>query len=444
MIKRIFLISVITLYTINFNISTIFANFVSNDISAFKYFENDLPEIEADSAILMDIDTGTILYSKNEHMHEYPASITKILTTLIALEYNKPEDIITFSEDAVFGIDRSSSNLAIDVGEQLNMTDALYCIMLMSANEVSAGVAEHISGSVEKFAEIMNKRAKEIGAIDSNFKNPHGLHDSEHYTSAYDMAMIAREAYRNPEFRKIISTNTYQIPPTNIQPEIRYLANQHYMFKNTKYHYNGCTGGKTGFTDEAQSTLVTFAERDGLKLVSVVLKEIGNTKYVDTKKLLDYGFDNFKTESIDIEYPKSLPVYDSNQNQIGDVNIYSENDRFKIVVPKSVEIQNFKQNIDLPEKLIAPVNADIVVGTASFDYEDTQIFNTDLKTSHNFEVVSASKILDEKTEPNSNSYLEKSIIILATTTILTVILILFWLLHRRISKPRGLNFRKRF
>ncbi len=432
MIKKTFYILIMILYIINCNISTIYSN----------NYNKNLPDVSASAAILMDMETGKILYSKNENEHHYPASITKILTTLIALEYNKPKDIITFSEEAVFGIDRSSSNLAMDVGEQITMEDALYSIMLMSANEVSAAVAEHIGGSIENFSKIMNQRAKQAGAINSNFKNPHGLHDDNHYTTAYDMAMIAKEAYKLPQFRKIISTITYQIQPTNKQPEIRYLANQHYMIKNTAYHYDACTGGKTGFTDEAQSTLVTFAEKDGLKLVCVVLDEKGNQKYDDTIALFDYGFENFKLQTLLVsDYPSSLNVYSQNDNEnpLGSVNIYAENKNINTVINKDVDANDIKQIINVENKLIAPLEVNSIVGSVEYYYNDELICKTELKNLQEFKDIPVTNINNNIKVEHRN--IQLFIIIIP---ILLFIILLLYIIRKKIKRRRGLYFRKRW
>lgn len=439
MLKNIILILITILYILNTNISTIYAKYVNKDLSKLIQLENNSINIEAGAAILMDIDTGTILYSKNEHEKHYPASITKILTTLLALEYNKPNDIITFSDNAVFGIDRSSSNLAMDVDEQINMTDALYGIMLMSANEVSAAVAEHIGGSIEEFTQIMNKRAEEAGALNSNFKNPHGLHNSEHYTTAYDMAMISREAYKSAEFREIIATVTYQIKPTNKQKEIRYLANQHQMYKNTAYHYEGCTGGKTGFTDEAQSTLVTFAERDGLRLVCVVLNEVGNIKYKDTKKLFDYGFNNFISQTLYTDgYLNFLPVYSEyNKTFLGNADIYVEEKTVDIVIPKN-ETTKIIKKFNMPNELISPLNINAVVGTVDFYYNKDLIYSTNLKTTQSFDYIPTTKIIEDKS-PHEIKKINLFIFFIP-------IILLFgfcFSLYKRATRRRYMIYRKR-
>ena len=178
------------------------------------------PTVSARSAILMELDTGTILYAKNIHNKEYPASITKILTTLIATEECAMDEMVTFSKDAIFDIDRGSNHVALDVGESISVEECLNAILIRSANEVSLGIAEHISGGAwEDFADIMNERAKELGALNSNFVNPNGLPNEEHVTTAYDMAMIGRAFFSNEILCNITTTRRLHIPPSDTQPD---------------------------------------------------------------------------------------------------------------------------------------------------------------------------------------------------------------------------------
>lgn len=252
------------------------------------------PNVFAEGAIVMEASTGLILYEKNIDTVYYPASITKILTALVAIENSSMGEIVTFSRDAIFKVDLDSSRIGIDVGEQLTMQQCLYAILLESANEVSYGVAEHIGGTVENFVKMMNDRAKSIGTKNTNFTNPHGLPDDNHYTTPYDMALITREAMKNETFRKIFGTRTYQIPPTNIQEETRYLRNHHRFVLKQQYRYDDCIGGKTGYTNKARFTLVSVAKRGDLELIAVVMKDDSSAhQYADTQALFDFGFDNF-------------------------------------------------------------------------------------------------------------------------------------------------------
>ncbi len=252
------------------------------------------PQVQAESAILMDVDYGVCLYEKNIHQKQYPASITKIMTALLTAENANLSDVVTFSENAVYGIEPESSHIGIDVGEQLTVEQCLYGLMLASANEVAMGLAEHVAGSVEAFVEMMNQRAAQLGCKNTHFVNPHGLHDENHYVTAYDMALIAREAFHNRTFLNVVTTVYYEIPPTNMEEETRYLLNHQKLLSDEELYYTGCRGGKTGYTDQALNTLVTFAKRDNCTLVCVNLKTNGTPIYMDTTALLDYGFANFK------------------------------------------------------------------------------------------------------------------------------------------------------
>lgn len=254
------------------------------------------PSVTARSAILMDANSGEILYEKNINTKRYPASITKIMTTLVAIENcNSLYDTITYSKHAIDSIEPGSSQIYIEPGEKLSVEDSLYAIMLESANEACNGVAEYVAGSIEDFADMMNQKAKELGCKNTHFVNPNGLHDDNHYVTAYDMALITKAALANETFRKIASTVSYTIPVTNKCKSQRPLWMHHKMVKRTAYVYDGVEGGKTGFTMKARNTLVTWCKRDGLELIAIVLRDDGVEEYTDTIKLFNYGYKNFKS-----------------------------------------------------------------------------------------------------------------------------------------------------
>ena len=260
------------------------------------------PQIEGESAILVDMFTGAVLYSKNADKAQYPASITKIMTALLGCENLDPSQKFTMSQSAAYGIsDSNSSSIYADTGEEFTIEQALMAVMLQSANEMTLAVAELTTGSTKKFVEQMNLKARQLGCTNTHFNNPNGLPDEIHYTTAADMAKIARAAWFNPTFRKFASTQYYEIPPTNKFAETRYLLNHHKMMKNQAYAYNGVLGGKTGYTEAAGNTLVTYAKNDNTYLVSVVLQSV-NGAYSDTKALLDYGFNNLSRTAV-----KDLP-----------------------------------------------------------------------------------------------------------------------------------------
>lgn len=254
--------------------------------------------IEADGGIVIDADSGAVLFGKNLHETYYPASITKVLTALIVLEECSLDEEVTFSHDAVYNVEAGSSNAGLDEGDVLTVEDCLYALLLQSANEAANALAEHVSGSREAFAELMNQRAAELGCQDSHFANPSGLNDENHWTSAYDMALICREAIQNPTFLEIDGTKTYKLPPTKRNPDGLTLYAHHAMLLSSRSeYYEGAFGGKTGYTSLAGNTLVTFASKNDMTLITVVLNG-HQTHYSDTKAMLDFGFSNFHTTPI--------------------------------------------------------------------------------------------------------------------------------------------------
>lgn len=252
------------------------------------------PEIVETTGVLIEDSTGTVLFDKGMHAHMYPASMTKVLTALIAIENSDLSEKVVFTETGTEAVAPDSANIGMQVGETLTMEQCLYAMLLASANEVSSQVAEHVAGSVEKFAEMMNQKAAELGCTDSHFVNANGWHDDEHYTSAYDMALILRAAIRNETFCKISGSQSYAIPPTNMNGETRELGNHHAMLMPGPYHYEGVFAGKTGSTDQAGNTLVTACKKDDITLICTVMQSQEAAVVDDTAKLFDYGYGKFQ------------------------------------------------------------------------------------------------------------------------------------------------------
>lgn len=267
----------------------------------------DGPAITAQAAILMEADTGTILYAKNIHEPLYPASTTKILTCLLAVEKARLSDEITFSSNAVFSLPSGSSNIGIDPGEALSLEQALYGILVGSANEVSNAVGERVGGNLAAFVEMMNERAAALGCTDSHFANTNGLPDASHVTSAHDLALIAQAFFDHPLLSRIAGTASYHFTPTAKQKDDFTIRNKHKLV-NGEIPYEGIIGGKTGYTDSARETLVTCAERNGMKLICVVFKEESPAQFTDTVTLFDYGFNNFVCVDPAQEETRFLPV----------------------------------------------------------------------------------------------------------------------------------------
>ena len=248
------------------------------------------PEIASEGAVLYNATSGKFLYEKNANHQYYPASITKFMTALLVLENASQDDTVVFSSAATENLESGAVNLELTKGDRVKVRDCLYGLMLKSANEVANGLAEHVSGSVPSFAKKMNRRAQELGCTNTNFVNPSGLNNAKHLSTPHDMALIAKACFDRADFRAIDRMVSYHFPATQKRPNGTDIVMGHRMISsgNADY-YPGILGGKTGYTSAAGNTLVTCAERNGVRLIVVVMKS-HKTQYSDTRALLDYGF----------------------------------------------------------------------------------------------------------------------------------------------------------
>lgn len=254
------------------------------------------PQISSRSAFVVELNSGEVLYSKNEDEDRYPASITKVMTALLVLENCSLDEEVTFSKASVTDIEDGGHDWRFKEGEVLTVEQCLYALMLNSVNECGYALAEHVAGSVAAFADMMNEKAASLGCTNTHFANPHGLNNPEHITTAHDMALIFWAALQNEKFYEIDSTISYKIPGTELCPEGYSLQMHHkMMIKGSGYYNENVKAGKTGYTSLAKHTLVTYAEKDGAEIVAVVMKEPtgGGVIYEDTLTLLKYGFDKF-------------------------------------------------------------------------------------------------------------------------------------------------------
>lgn len=373
------------------------------------YAETDWPqspEIEGETAIVMEASTGTVLYEKNAHTEHYPASITKIMTALLAIENSGLEEEVVFSHDAVYKIE--GSHIARDVDEVLTMEQCLYALMLASANECAYAIAEHVGGDYDTFIQMMNEKAVELGCQNTHFSNPHGLPDETHYTSAYDMALISQEALKSETFRLISGTKRYTIPPTNIHSEETYLLNGHRMlctYKGSGYLYDGCIGGKTGYTDVARNTLVTFAERDGMTLICVTLNEGRERQYQDTTTLLDYCFDNFRLWNVtENEKNYTLGVIEDEFSEHANALLLLDEDGC-IVLPKAAAFT------DASAEVVKGTEAADKVGAIEYTYAGHQIGGTDIVLAGIKVPENLSAILHAKDEEKAEKNMKKLVLI---------------------------------
>lgn len=329
------------------------------------------PQISADGAILIEAETGAVLYEKNAAERFYPASTTKLMTALLALENSALGETVTVSHDAVYNIDVDSSRLWVDEGEQLSMKDSLYALMLPSANDLAYAIAEHIGGTMPEFAEMMNERAKELGCVNTHFMNPHGLDEAEHYTCPADLAKIMRVLVKNSTFLKISGSKNYEIPPTNLCAQSRWVLNTHLMIRGS-YAFDGVIAGKTGHTDLAGANLVTCARRGNMTLISVIMKAPDDTAlYDDTAALLNYGFDNFTTYSITEEQlalQNDVPPLFNSEDSVQLLHsAIVTTDSGYIVLPFSASLSDTKKSVSLSQ-LTTFQKGKNVIGKVTYTY----------------------------------------------------------------------------
>ena len=351
------------------------------------------PVVGAESAILMEAETGTILYAKNIHQPEYPASTTKILTALLASELCEMDETVAFSRKAVFDTPRDSSHIAMDVGQELTMEQSLNAVLIRSANEVAFAIAEHITGTTnwEDFADMMNARAKELGCLNTHFVNPNGLPDENHYTTAYDLAMIGRAFFANEMLCKITLIRRLEIPASDKLPLQKLELNQMKIIPGGEYAYKYLVGCKTGYTQDARSCLVSCAEKNGMKLICVVMRDENPYQYEDTISLFEYGFANFES----VKAAQMETKYNINNTSL----FYSGNDIFGssrpllalnendfIILPKTISFAETESNIsyettsDTQAAVIFYSYQDMPLGSVRVNFvvdnEESFIFNT--------------------------------------------------------------------
>ena len=369
----------LVLYLAIAQITSVYANYYENGAEAESIQMPALPEYNSGAVVLMDATTGIVLYSHEANVPKYPASITKIMTALIVLEHTEDfQERIEFSDRAVFSIPRNSSHIAMDVGETLTVEQALYGLMLSSANEVSLALAEHVAGSVEGFVDLMNRRAMSLGATHTFFENPSGLPAPGHVTTAYDMAIIMRAAVQHPEFVRIISTQRFDVEPTERQPQVRELLNTNRLIQPGAFFNEYVIGGKTGWTNDAQHTLVTYAEKDGRRLIVSVLQAESAGTFQDTSMILDFGF-ALPFEDVKIfdaaDYALNIPVFqdiNGNFTEIARVPILATHDiRFKL--PTGFDPSWLRYELSLPETLHPPVRYGAEVGGVAVYVQNVRV-----------------------------------------------------------------------
>lgn len=414
------------------------------------------PDLVANAAIVMDAVSGQVLYEKNSQEKKYPASITKILTVLIALEHNVDFNAtVTMSENAIWGVERDSTLIGLDVGEQVTVKDLVYATMVKSANECAYALAEYVAGDIESFAKLMNERAAEIGCKNTHFITPNGLHDEDHYTTAYDMALITKEALKNETFREIAGTLNYTVPATNLTDETRPLWNGNKMINPAEpYYYEYCEGGKTGYTMKANNTLITFAKKDGLELICVIMDCDGaKYAYSDTKALYNYCYNNYV-----YYYPLSDFSFESTEENATDQNVilnnyYSSLDHdmidlsvdkdYALLLNKSVDTTQIEKTVTFYDEA-----KDDQLGEITFAYDGEQIGSTPITST----TPSLSSQMSQEKETKPTTSIWKTIgkialrigIVIGALLVVLIIYLIFAAIVRNVKRnQRRRGYRRR-
>ena len=358
--------------------------------------------LTSEACLIMESSTGKVIYEKNGYQTKYPASTTKILTAILAIEHCNLDENVTASEFAINSIPSGYSTANIQIGETLSVKDLLYVLMLQSANESAVILAEHISGSHDAFAELMNEKAKEIGCMNTNFVNSNGVHNENHYSTAYDLALIAKYCMQNETFREIVKTTSYSLPATTAYPsDTRIFTNTNNLViydgrnRPDNYYYEYATGIKTGYTSNAKNCLVSSATKNGMDYICVVLGASINygssgsisARYVDTISLFNYGFDNFSF--------RKLKPENSNIKTIEIENATKDTKNLDLLVASDVTVLTSIDNRDsdiepeivLNDNVVAPISKGDIIGKISYDVEGLR-YTADL--------IAASDVIESK------------------------------------------------
>lgn len=338
-------------------------SFLANTI--YSYANNE-PDLTAQYAVLMDFETGKVLYNKNGSQKLYPASTTKLWTAYVVLKnVSDLSQVVTVKD--LPPVDGSSMYLRN--GESFTVKQLLDGLLVHSANDAAVVLANYVSGSVGEFVKLMNMEANAIGAKNTHFNNSNGLPDPNHYTTAYDMALMAREAMNNEIFREIVKTKSISFPATKEYPFERYFVNTNkFLTSNDKINYKGeeipikydiVDGIKTGYTDDAGKCLLSSGVKNNMRLISAVFKTEGDNLYLDSRTLLDYGFDNFSSKTIinKEDYISTKKIILSEQGKL----VYEPKYSYKVVLPNGIKENNYTQKVKL-NKIDLPIKKGDTIG----------------------------------------------------------------------------------
>lgn len=375
-IKKILTIIFTLIFTLNITIS---------------YGISDTPEISAGAAILIDTASERILYSKNENEKMYPASTTKILTAILTIENCNLEDIVTVPYEAIASIPSGYSIAALQAGEQLTVKQLLQLLLVHSANDAANVLAYHVSGSIEAFANLMNQKVSELGLQNTHFTNPSGAHNDNHYTTAFDLAIIMKYCMKNSTFRNLSGLKYCKIPATNKYEERVFNTTNELLTQNnsSNYYYKYAIAGKTGYTNQAKNCLVSVANKDNLELICVVLSaglypNNLSAKFVDTKALFDYGYNNYTIRKLREKDAIATQIeIDKATKETRNLDLLISNDITALISQNDLETE-FSPEIKINDNLSAPIAQGQVIGKIIYNIDGIE-YSSDLTASHSVE-----------------------------------------------------------
>lgn len=341
------------------------------------------PDIKSQAAILVQADTGRVMFEKGVDTRAFPASTTKIMTALLAIENLDPQATLSASETAI-DIDRDGSNMGLLQDEELTVEQLLYGLLVHSANDAANVLAEAVSGTIPAFVDKMNTRAAELGMTGTHFVNAHGYHDEEHYTTARDLAALAACAMKNDLFRTIVATATYEIPPTNKYKETRILSNNNCLvnpMRDHRYVYSGAAGIKTGHTSDAGSCLVSYAERKGLAYYCVTLNApveyTGNYSFLDSIALFNYGFNNFSLKTVS-DTEEIVALREVKWAKGNEQAVLSAKGALEVLLPDGYDSSKLTKEVFTEDNIKAPVKKGDILGRLEYSYDGQPIGSVDL------------------------------------------------------------------
>lgn len=439
-----------------FFLMALVVNLLAFPVSAAEVSLPADPDIQAKAALLVDANTGNIVYAKNEHEELYPASLTKIMTALLVLEAvdsgKLSLDQQLTASDTITELDSDGSSAGIQVGEIMTVEQLLYCMLVVSANEACVILAEAVSGDVDTFVDAMNAKAQALGCENTRFVNPTGLHDSQHYTSAWDLYLITKEAMKHEDFMRICDTGDITLPATNLS-EARSLHSTNYLisvWRSRGYYNTDAHGIKTGSTDAAGHCLVSSASKGSLSFISVMLgceqlhlegNEIRTMSFYETNRLFNWAFENFAYQTV-LTSDEILKEVAVSLSKIDHVTVHPAED-VEVLLPKGLAAEDLERTITLKSDPVeAPISAGDVLGTVTLSYDGTDYATVDLLALNDVE---ASRILTFWRDVKA-FFSQTAVKVIGIILLVAVVALLLWKLvfgRRRYRYGRSVNFRSR-